>query len=311
VSNRRAELNRKIQQILDDYNITLEEFRALLEMSLPEACKAVKKAVLDNTGPLSFLIPEQSALDILPKNLQKSSWTAEEKISQIMIDRPFQFYLMKKFHHLPEKNFRKRVKIHGQDILDRHIGHQKSTLLLNSHFGPGQLAQIILARKGFEFTSLVARDFYSAFDIELEGVSVHELGKTMGAQAIALGRQVLGQRGIIHTTGDGYAGKSGAHYRFFGYQRRFASGFAYMADLADCPVIPLLVHVDSNGFITLTIRPAIKSDKSISDRQERINKMVERYVKLLKKEWRQSPASVPPGTIRKLAGIKPDGITKP
>jgi len=71
------------------------------------------------------------------------------------------------------------------------------------------------------------------------------------------------------------------------------------------------MSISEGGQISMTIKPAIKPDRDIDDRDARIQNMSSRYVNFLRSAWRSDPVSIPPRTIQKHLRLSPIKAKKP
>ncbi|NNE56559.1 MAG: hypothetical protein HKN36_00475 [Hellea sp.] len=287
----------RFAKILLDHKLSESQFREFMGLPYSEALQAARDAIAGDLE-YTFLLTNNDKIFSLPEHILPRIPDTDERLKQIYIDRIFEFYLMKYFHSCSDDEFEKYSNISGLEILDRHLKKNKGILLLNSHYGPGHLAQIFLSRLGYPLTTISSRDFYGTIGIENHNISVLQIARNFGAKIVAAGCSVLKDRKILHMTGEGVSGKSGRKHAFFGKKWHIPNGFAYMIERTGAICVPVIMNIDAAGKVSMSLKPRIAPNLSIEDRYERIDRMVTRYVHLLRSAWREDPANVPPIIIR-------------
>ncbi len=287
----------RFQRILQANSMTEDQFQSFMKLPYGKAIQAAYDAVLGKEK-YAFLMTNNEKVMGLPEHLMPETPSVDERVKQIYVDRIFEFYLMKYIHKCSDRKFKKYVKISGLDILEKHVKSGKGILLLNSHYGPGHLAQIIMSRLGYPLTTISSRNFYPIIGIENHKITVEQIAGNFGAKIIGVGCSVLNDKRILHMTGEGVSGKSGREYSFFQKKWHIPNGFAYMVEQTGAICVPVLMSINAEGKIHMSFKPRIAPNKTLEDRDDRIDKMVQRYVNLLKQAWREDPANVPPIIIR-------------
>ncbi|MCK4568773.1 MAG: hypothetical protein KAT76_00700 [Bacteroidales bacterium] len=209
------------------------------------------------------------------------------------------------FSYLSDKKFTKYVQISNLETLVESHNKGKGVILLNSHFGYGEMSISIIPRIGFQ-------DFYTIIgtrgadtpkftainpDIKAKTLVFSNLSTAELFKVLMEARQVLNNGGIIHLLGDGYQGKSGITFPFIGKLRTFRESYAELALSTDAEIIPIFIYPKKNNFIQVDLYPVLDKGNDEMSRKKRINSIIKQYVDLLSEKWMESPQLINPGHI--------------
>ena len=284
-------------RILQVNGISEDQFFEFSKLRYGKAVQAAYDAVMGEKK-YAFLMANNECIMDLPETLMPETPSIDERSKQIFVDRIFEFYMMKYFHNCSKRQFKKRLKITGLDILERNVETGKGILLLNSQYGAEHLVPIILSRLGYHVTSIQSQNFYDKLGIRDLKVTVEQIADNFETKIRAVGSSVLKDKKILHMTAAGPATKNGLEFPFVGRKSHFSRRFADIAEQAKARCIPVLTRLDVDGTLNLSILPRITPNKFVDDREIRVEKMVQRYVNVLKTAWRDDPSNIPPEAIR-------------
>ncbi|NNE57673.1 MAG: hypothetical protein HKN36_06155 [Hellea sp.] len=290
---------KRLERILHDEGTSLEPFQQFLELPFDEAVAMAQSVATGNKPSNSNVLKLKPTVDFLPKTIKRVTSIQHWNCCQLYVDRVFQFYLMSAIDRMNGREFGSRISVQGRAVLGQLLTSGKPLIFLNSHFGPGQIAQICLAKMGVSFTTLSARNFYEVLGIENPAIDVFQLFSSFDVKAIARGLEDLNAGKHIHLTGDGRSGSSGRNWNFFGRARTFHQGFSYLALKSGAIAVPIFTTIDHEAHITLTIKPAFKVPDGQLSQSAQLKHMTGQYVKMLKNQWRKNPSNIPPRSLFK------------
>lgn len=282
-----------LDRILKKFAISPADFKTFLEKPYDEVFTAIRAAA---AGRPSYPFMAQRHHPRPKLEAMVSDVATEEQIAarRIAADRIMSLYLMHSFTLMPEQEFKRRLSISGLDHLQEAVRDKRGVILLNSHFGPGRLIPVILARMGWDLAHVSPIVEQTMLKLSLPGkVSRIALGKNFNLRVLAEIRTRLLAGEIVHSTGDGMNGNATAEYRFLGKSRPFTMSFGHLALSTGAACLPVFVRSDEFGAVRLEICPPLDLGAKNTPTPDRIAKMIDHYVDLLEQHWLADFGNVP------------------
>ena len=158
-------VNEFIESNLNLFGLSRQDFDDLLQFPYDEAMALARLAALGDNVGIPVVRAREFALEL---NVQDSATPAElleAKTCKILLDQILQFYTIFAFGRMSPSELNRRVRITGFDRFEAAFESGRGVCLVNSHFGPGHLAALILAKMGYEVSSMIARDLYRGLGI--------------------------------------------------------------------------------------------------------------------------------------------------
>lgn len=230
------------------------------------------------------------------------SASEDVKTKQILNELIFRKHFICQFGSMDKAALCTNLQIRGLQHIEKAVADGRRVCLLNSHFGIGQIAPLILARCGFGVTYMGARNLFAQFGVET-GDNIDFLFTSSGFQAAIVGGGIkaLEAGRILNTTGDGFSGVSGQKHPFLRSSRIVREGFAYLIVMANAATIPVFSQVDANGGMSVTYHEALDELPQDAPRQDKINFVIRQYLKLLEAYWMSDIGNVERSHLRKYA----------
>lgn len=195
------------------------------------------------------------------------------------------------------RTFRKYVTVENIELLELNRG-KRGVVLCYGHFGVAKLANVVIARSGFDVVSLDRLDVFTQRD-HVEGIgkiTSLELGKRKGGsfhlKQLFQCKKALENNSILLITADGFRGSSGVEHDFLGKRRSFRRGFAELAVATDSLVIPIFGVLSEDGTIVLSLTEPMEPNDMGVDKEDRVNALCDEFIRRLEERWQESPESV-------------------
>jgi hypothetical protein len=128
-----------------------------------------------------------------------------------------------------------------------------------------------------------------------------ELANAFRPRALALAQDALAKGGVVHSTGDGYAGGAARHFRFLGRYRPFAQGAEYLCRKTNAQCLPVFVRSDEYGSLRLEFCEALPQEPDRDAQAQPSDRFTRRYIELLEARWLGDFGNVGPHALRQLA----------
>jgi hypothetical protein len=178
-------------------------------------------------------------------------------------------------------------------------------ILLSSHFGGGSLVPPLLASWfGLEFTSLHAQDGFARIGVAPpKGFTALELRGSFLPRVLLDCMRKLQRGETIHLAADGYIGKSAQDYAFCGKIRPFNLGFAEMAVASGAIVVPVFAPFLEDGRLEIEFLEPLPPGPDTLDRTQRVEWLVQAYVRLLEDRWATDPGNILAGHLRRYSRL--------
>lgn len=226
------------------------------------------------------------------------------------------------------KVFQQWVTVKDLSVLNKLHKREHGVILISAHTTMMSLIFLLLDRLGVEDTMFVGEG--GKLMMNLMGVSNRSSEKFLNSslynplnddmQRLYLrstelygAKKVLKRGGIVTIVPDGYVGKSGLELSFLGRRRRFAAGFAELAVETGATVIPVVSSMNYKGRIAVEFHTSLYDRSSdAGSRKSGYAGMIEQYVKLLEKKWREDPGSITLSHVKRFLELplaeKPDRL---
>jgi lauroyl/myristoyl acyltransferase len=238
--------------------------------------------------------------------------TGIRESSPALIREMISAFSMKKWRimaisNLGERRFRKYVFFDNLEAFERSYGNGKGVIILSSHFGLTEVSISAFPRIGYhDFYTVVGAQ--GADSEKFTGINKNIESKTLvfdnfsDAELFRLmmsAKHTLNEGGIVHLLGDGYHGKSSISFTFINKVRGFRPSYAELALSTGADVIPIFITPGKHHRIQIELcNPLDKGTESMK-REERSAHIVEQYVHLLERKWRESPQFINWGHMEK------------
>lgn len=186
------------------------------------------------------------------------------------------------------------LEFDGLERVEEAQREGRGVLLVNSHFGAGQVLGIVLARLGYSVTFQPLHDWFAKFDIRPpEGLTVTTLQGSFLARRLLEAQRVLQRGEIFLMAPDGHQGEGlTRELPFLRRVRPFSPSFAELTLLSGALAIPAFAPVEEDGTVRLDFLPPLDERPDLSDRAARVDAMLEQYVALLEGRWLSDPGNV-------------------
>jgi lauroyl/myristoyl acyltransferase len=198
------------------------------------------------------------------------------------------------------------VRFHGLEAFHDLYAAPQGVVLVNSEFGAGICVPLLLARLGYQVSSMEGMDHLRRAGVRgVDGVDVVDIGDegALRVQELRRARNALQRGRILHIAGDAYGGRSGVVLSFRDRVRRFAEGFGYLALLANAPAVPVFAPLGPDGRIDIELLPPLPSGPADLPRRQRVALLVGAYARLLEQKWAELPANVFLSQLRAYAAL--------
>jgi KDO2-lipid IV(A) lauroyltransferase len=199
------------------------------------------------------------------------------------------------FPELNKHNIKDAIQHKGIEYLDQVLSKEKGVILLFAHFGANQMIMPALGHLGYKINQiagspLVWNDILADRKLTImqkKGMRLRwELEQTLPASFIdpfsSLKRafKSLEKKEILALTIDGGAGDRSFEVEFFNQKVSFPIGSIDIAVRTGCPVLPVFMIRNENGFNTLIVEPPMLLPHS-KNKKEIIEKGIEQFVRRL------------------------------
>lgn len=223
---------------------------------------------------------------------------------KILMQKIYQLKIFTHYADFPSTQLLDRVDFIGLDLIENSFRSGRPVCVLNGHCGPGQLVSYFLSRLGYPIFHIGSRNVFKFFN--LQGHEYIECFQTteFHLTTIASGLQALRSGRILHTTGDGFKGTSGRRRAFLGKLRHVPEGYAYMAAQTGAISIPVFCELDEHGALSVTFHEPLPDLPPETARREVTDQIVEHYLALLERQWKQSFGNIPDRFVRQHRGFE-------
>lgn len=291
------ESRQRLKAIIEKYDIAYSDYEAFLALPFNKVFKSLRTAVQKGDETLPFGLKHKTVFSKIQYISTKAIDPKAAKLVQIMVDRPFQYYLSGRVGRWNASKIKSVIDISGLTKLQAARDEGQAICLVNSHFGCGLLIPLILGKLGFPVTSFGSNDFYKAVGIDMKDkVHVRRMRGVFPAKILAAAIQEFRAGRLVHMASDGYTGQSGRIREFHGRQRKFAEGFGYFGTMKNTLCFPVFCTINEGGQISLEIcDPVARS--SLGEKPAQIDDMVSQYISLLSDRWAQNTTNIQPNII--------------
>jgi len=201
--------------------------------------------------------------------------------------------------HMRQLSFRRRVKISGLDEFKKHHKAGKGIILLGTHYGLPAVSFSVFPRLGFKnFYTIIGEK--GAESVKFKGLREDRKPKLLvfkrGGESDAFSmlfeaKELLEKGNILHLLGDGSHGRASHNFNFLGKVRGYRATFAELALLTGSPIIPVFI-TPVKGKIKVDICSPLDLSDTGTDREERVQSIVQQYSDLLEEKWMGNPAFI-------------------
>lgn len=288
--------------LLGKWGLSRADFGEFLDTPYDLVMEQVRRAVAGGEAAWPFMVrPDLPAIGIEDRLTDPASREAIDA-RHVIVDQLVHHFILRAVFHMADGEFAERVEIRGPEILDRAIASGRGVFLLNSHFGPGHLVPIVVARLGHRLLGLTATDSYPLLGIDLGArFEPVELAATFRPKALLLAREALRAGGIVHSTGDGYAAVSARKRRFLGRYRPFAEGAGYLCQATGAQCLPVFARSDEFGRLRIEFLEPLDAGSREGDTADFAGRLADAYIPLLEQRWLSDFGNVSPHAIRQFA----------
>ena len=207
------------------------------------------------------------------------------------------------FSNLPDKKYRRKLKMKGFEIFLEQYKKGKGVVLVNAHFGLPSVVMSLLPGLGFEnFHAIVGENFSSSMKYKLlkknrtpKLLSFERGGKSELFKQLFEAKKILDGGGILHTLGDGMHGVANVYTEFLGKPRGFRSSFAELGLRSESPIIAVFAYPGKRGRMHVEFSEAFQQGPEDMEHEERVRLLVEQYSKVLESKWMEHPYFVTGG----------------
>lgn len=285
-------------QLLAELGLSPATFEAFLKEPYQAVMEAIGAAVRGDPAH-EFMGRPQMSVPELEAIVSDTATAHQLAARRLIVDRIMALYLLRAFATMTDQEFDTRLEIVGLERLNEAVAAGRGVILLNSHFGPGRLVPIILARLGWDLGHVSPINEVAILDLNLPGKIDHiALGPEFDLRVLATMRARLLEGRIVHGTGDGMRGNAFVARPFLGKPRRFPQSFGFLSLSTGAPCLPVFVRSDEFGAIRLEICPALKAGDPSSPAETRISGMIDGYSAELEKRWLTDYGNVPPHSLQ-------------
>ncbi|WP_298017482.1 hypothetical protein [uncultured Parasphingopyxis sp.] len=291
------EIDPEFDRMMQVAGVERDDFLALLDRPYDAVTAIVREAAAGRPAYPFMAVQEidDSALRAMIEDEPDADALAARRI---LTDRIMQLYLLRALSAMPDAEFDTRVSVTGADLVQDALAAGEGVLLLNSHIGPGRLVPLIVARLGWQVTSLAPHDFLPMIGVDCgDRIDVVALAGNAGLAPLGAARQALQAGGIVTTTGDGLRGRGKDVYPFLESERPFTDSFAFLSIASGARCLPVFMHCEEDGAIAMDICPAIETGDPAAPVRERIEAMTRDYIDILEQRWLSDFTNLPARSV--------------
>ncbi len=140
-----------------------------------------------------------------------------------------------------------RVRIEGNEVIERYLAQKRGAILLTAHFGNWELLNIVGGLKKYPMTVFAKTQKHPRADGRLNAIRASQGAEVVfrGMQARQLVARLEAGR-VVGFLADQDAGANGVFVPFLGRRAAFPRGVVHFARRAGAPIIPVF-HIRGNG----------------------------------------------------------------
>jgi len=254
-----------------------------------------------------FFFPESKLLGDFQRAIEEVSAQTEDHVTnalmRILIKRYGHGVLTRTLlHDLPQlPQLPQWLTIAGQATLDEALLRKRGVILVDMHtLFPSGILPIVLKQLGhanpmvysgraaLQQNQPLFHAFQRYFHTEEETLVI---AKFLSLQ-MDVAQRKLRAGGIVWIAPDGGSGSRARRLPIFGWQRAFSTGFAELALQTGATVIPVRHVIAANGGIQISFLRPFAAGVATTNREERIQQLMQQYVDFLEETWRLDPANV-------------------
>ena len=165
-----------------------------------------------------------------------------------------------------EKELLARVAIHGEANIDRALVGGKGLILTTFHTGNWELAGLMLAHRGYPFTTIAGEQLRPGWSEQVKGLK-ERFGVKMletGGELRVLYRDIRSNRAVVlHIDGDLFTG--GYDVSFLGRTVTVPRGPAHLSRVLSCPVALAYCRRSRENRLDVFIEPAVPPPANTGD----------------------------------------------